>query len=674
MIRIAAYDLPGFVAGLQAGPLGKILAEPEAAEAWAIGAGNLQAAIRRWITLSEAVERVNPAVIDFDSRCERELLRRDWHDLQGIELCAIADRDNGNAISSCLVLEPTEAARTNASAAFEAMVKLVKEKADLRQGLELAAQQSVQEQHGLVLQQGSDADSPIALWAVNTGRQIVGSHGSPEISGAFHEAPAPQPALALDFDFGTYMRFMIANFGGPMPEEYTATQRLLGIEETGVLHWRVEVKNGLVQDELAIEAKTPFSGLIGALANGMAPMPQQPLPERALAQLFCAFDVPQLTRAVDEWLSTMQMSTLVDLGIAEDLRKAWSGGIAVAITRPAPMAVIPRLYVTFGIVDHAALTRLLTRLRALPGLASKDVTLEDQPGVQLKLEDAPAGLQPAFCVQKDSLHFAESGMSLRALLKAAANGAPRALDVGKAPRPRGKGAILPGTELRFDAAEIHSALQEIWLPLYEKLGRNDYEPAPILAVKRMPDVEVVTQHLGKGRGVLRQDQNQLVLSMLGPTGGPELTAMLSALGPFLSSGLTSMWSWRTENYAYELQQAKILKVQEALAAFEKRSGKRASSLGELLASGDLPEASTLLVEEEQKAEPVLLEGKELGKTSFRYFPDGVTVSPEGNPIKVKLIAISACYWRRIAVDMEGNLQQGWGDFAASQLDDVLKAK
>jgi len=656
VVRVAIHDLPALLGALPGTAIGKLFAEPDVAAAFALGKKNYAAKIARWTHLIDAKLRLDPTTVDTATRMERAVYELDWRNFRSGEMSAVASESENRDPLITVLLDPLPAAESRLAQRFDA----------LRTSLGTGSEQKIDgfpativANHG----EGGHAHARGSLWMLHLPGQFAGGAGDPASSGGCKPTQPPAPGIVVTIDVPAYAA-LIGRFAGG--ESLTKVIEALGLDQVGTFAWHLGIAGELLQDDISLELKGPTGGILGALLEGMAPLPDQPLPDGAMLQLRCSFDVALLARAVDQLLEQNQMPTLAELGVIDDLRKAWSGGVSLAVTRPAPGAFIPRLYASFGIVDQPALDRLLARLHTHPGLEAKPITYEGQPSMQLRLADMPSGMQPSYCVQNGTIHFAESGLSLRALLKSAAGGAPPVLDVGKAPRPAGPGAQLPGFELRFDGAAIHAAMLEVWMPMAENtlvhalVGTDD---KPLVPMDEMPDVPTVTPYLHKGRGVLRRLPDRIVLSMSGTAGGPELHALLSSFGPFLSTLMTNTWRWQTENLAYQVGKLQIVKVHEAIAAFSKRTGKRPRSLGELLSAGDLKDSSLLLIEDDELAEPVVHDGKQLGKSSFRYYPDGVKVSPSGTEMTALLIAVKSTYWQRLVVDDQGRLVEESRNFA-----------
>jgi hypothetical protein len=689
-IRLACDDLPGLCAALQNGPLGRLCAEPDTRAAIEQGLRGWLAPAQQWLALLDRLTELQPGAASLDELLVAEFYRTDWRAWRSIDLCAIAGEGHEAQPRTVLMLEATAAAAPGLMDRYTALAKRLRQEPALLGHLTLAKAQQVLGQPGLVFTHGDHGDpdaagdgppapadvgpgevpANIAYWLAAAPGQFVGGDGDPADSGAFAPTTPSTPGLHLAFDLRWYCQMMLGFLGNDPREQIQNVENALGTGHVQDLRWRLHAQDGLLAEDLRLCSDGPPSGLLAALVLGMAPPPEQPLPERTLLQWRCSFDLPKLAEAIDGLLQLAALPTLTELDLVGDLRSALTGGVALGVARPAPGSLVPRLYVSFGIGDQAAAERLLARLQELPGLETKSLELDGRPCTQMRLDGLPAALQPTWAFERNVLHVAESGLSLRALWKAKG----RPFGNLKAPRPIGKGA-LPGFELQWHAGEIHAALAEIWLPFYEKTILADHAAAKgTVPTADLPEAKLVLEHLGLGRGVLRRDGHDLVLAMLGPTGGPEMQALISAWGPMISGQMVEQWRWQRTNAQHELGKAQMAKVHAALVAFEKRTGKRPATLGELVQGGDLADASFLLLPGETQAEPVLHEGKEVAKSSFRYFANGVEVTPESEKVQVVLIALRAADWRRLAMDREGTVHEGWGDFAQGTVDELLQRK
>lgn len=458
-------------------------------------------------------------------------------------------------------------------------------------------------------------------------------------------------------------------------DPFASYRRLLGIDGLPQISWRVQPVGELLQEDLILALPRPATGLLGALLQGMAPLPAQPLPEGTLLQVRGGFDVRAVTTAIDAWLLEVEQPTLADEKLDGELLRAWTGGFAFALVQPKTGSLLPRLYLSLGIADVDAAQRLLDKLWAAWTVERKARSYEGHDCTQLQIPDLPGGVQPTFAIVGDTLHLAESPTSLRALLQAHATGAAGALDVGTAPRPPGPGRALPGIDIRFDAAQIHTTLQKVWLPLAAiPIGDAEIEPLlPLLPLREMPDVETVAAHLERGRAALRVDGNTILLRSRGVFGGPLGQAIVTAFGPLLSQSLTTQLHWATEQLRTRLALAKVAKIQAAIAAFEKRTGARPKTLGELATSPELSDTTLLLIDGDPAPQAVMHDGKEVAKASFRYYPQGLTVTPQEEAMKVVLIAAPASSWVRVACSDKGVPMIGWGEFASTSIDELEKA-
>lgn len=690
-IRLACDDLPGLCAALQNGPLGRLCAEPDTQAAIEQGLRGWLAPAQEWLRLLDRLTELQPGAASLDDLLVAEFYRTDWRAWRSIDLCAIAEAGRESLPRTVLMLEATAAAAPGLLDRYNALAKRLRQEPALLGHLTLAPAQAVLGQPGLVFVHGDhgepntpgddppaatgvgpgEAPANIAYWLAAAPGQFVGGNGDPAESGTFAPTTPTTPGLHLAFDLRWYFHLMLGLFGNDPSERIQRVENALGTGHVQDLRWRLHAQDGLLAEELRLKSDGPPSGLLAALVLGMAPPPEQPLPERTLLQLRCSFDVPKLVEGIDSLLQLAELPTLTELDLVSDLRSAFPGGVALGVARPAPGSLVPRLYLSLGIGDQAAAERLLARLQELLDLETRSLELDGRPCTQLRLDGLPAALQPTWAFDHSVLHVAESGLSLRALWKAKG----RPFGDLKAPRPIGKGA-LPGFELQWHAGEIHAALAEIWLPLYEKtvLGNDNAAAKGTVPTADMPEARLVLEHLGLGRGVLRRDGHDLVLAMLGPTGGPEMQALISAWGPMISGQLADQWRWLRSNTEQELGKAQLAKVHQALVAFEKRTGKRPVTLGELVQGGDLGDASLLLLPGDTQAEPVLHDGKEVAKSSFRYFANGVEVTPEGDKVQAVLIALRGTDWRRLAMDREGTVHEGWGEFAQGTVDELLQRK
>ncbi|HEX5053384.1 MAG TPA: hypothetical protein VFZ65_16525 [Planctomycetota bacterium] len=669
MVRMAVHDLPALLAALPGTRFGQLFAEADVADAFAAGQRVYAERREHWARAFDALSALAPDSLTVEDLAEREGLALDWRELHSGAI--VASRPEGAQmfeIQATCLLEPIAAAEPGWTQHFEALAEKVAKMADPHAAAGPA--QSIDGFPAFVIgpgerRQEQDFGGVPGTWLLHVPGQFGGGSGVPADAGHCRPCADPAPGLVLELDVLSYARMILRVVG---ESEFSSIIEALGFDGVGLLSWHVHPAGDLLQEDLALEFDARPKGVLGALVDGMAPLVEQPVPEQTMLQIRCGFDVRALLRAIGTPLEQAGMPALASF--EEDLDKACTGGIAFAIARPAPGGLVPRLFASIGIADETALARVLAKLLADAEIKTKEVTYEGQPCVQLRIDGLPAGLQPCYCVHRGVLHFAESGQSLRALLKAAAAGAPPALDVGDAPRPEGAGAMLPGFDLRFDGAAIHSTMQELWLPLWTKLMGDDVSTKPLVPLEDMPPVRVVTGHLTKGRGVLRRQPKRLVLSMSGTAGGPELHALLTLYGPLLSGSMTSSWHWRAQQFEEALARAELAKIHAAIVAFTQRTGAAPRSLGELLAGPEITDKGLLLVEGDDLAEPVLHDGVEVAKTSFRYYPEGIKVSPQGEEVTVQLIMIKALAWQRLAADKDGTVHEGYGDFATRTIDEL----
>jgi hypothetical protein len=665
MVRIGIHGVPALRAALPDTRLGRLFADPEVAAAIEIGRRNYAARIARWQDVHDRLHALAPGQTSGDALVQGALFALDWRDVAAGELIATRDPDQPQRVQTTLLVEPVAAAEGRWEQRFLTLLGRLRQlAADTNpSATQRVGSERIGDHPGLVLvPRDAAADAgfePEGDWLLHLPGQFAGGDGSPELAGACAPAAPRRPGVALELDFAHYVDLFAALADARDPAG-AALLRATGLDTVRRLLWELRFDGALLHDEIALELDAPPHGLLGALLDGVAPPVAQPLPEHALLQLRGAIDTGALFAAIDDWLVASELPTLAQLGLAEDLKRAWTGGVALAVAHPAAGGFVPRLYASFGIADAAAFERLAARLGQLPDVAPRQVRYQDQPCVQLRIAGMPSVWQPSYCLQDGVVHFAESGLALRALLKAQAAGAPPALDVGDAPAPAGPGA-LPGFELRFDGAAIHAAVQQLWVPLGSALLAHDPVGRPLVPAAELPSVEAAAAHLRPGRGVLRRTGNRVALAMIGTAGGPELHALLAAYGPLLSGPLTSEWHRQTEAAQYEIGKLQLPRIHAALAAFRARHGRLPASLGELVASGELADPSLLAIAGDDATEPVVHDGKEVARTSFRYHGEDPPVAVEGEAVVARLTALRPLQWRTLVLGDDGTVHDTWGD-------------
>lgn len=669
LFDITVQDLPGVLAAFEKAHCGKLLAEPDAAQAFATASDRLRAKIRRWQHAADALAASQNDPIDWERRLRGRLYALDWRTIRSASMSARLPDDAPQPVQITLALEPVPAAEDALGKQFDELARQVWSHLDPDGAAAKAVPQQIDGYPARVLPpKRSGSAEADGAWYLRLPGQFVAGTGEPRNAGSCAKTTTAATAgFRTSIDLLRYVGMLAEVFGATDPAQHVL--QAIGLGECRSITWRIAPAGDLMLDEIAIDCPK-FDGLLGALVHAAAPLVDQPLPEQGLLQIRCTFDVRELVAAIDELLRLAEQPTLTEAGLVEDIDKAWSGGLALAVARPPAGTPVPRLYVSAGIVDGEALGRLLARLDALEWIAKKPIELEGQQCTQLRLANLPPAVQPTFCVRNGVLHLAESGVSLRALLKAAAGGTPKALDIGDAPRPPGKGAVLPGFDLRFDGAAIHAALTEVWMPLWAlTTNQNTSASKPLLQLAEMPDRDSVLPHLARGRGVLRQRPDGVTLAMSGTFGGPELQVLVTTFGPLLSGPMTSSWQWEADSVLLQVANDRLTRIHAAIVAFAKDKGRRPASLGELVAAGAItPDA--LLLPDDELAEKVMHEGKEVAKSSFRYYEKPLHATPRGEDSELHLVTIATLGWMRAAVTPAGEVIEGYGEFATKSIAEI----
>ncbi|HEX6812329.1 MAG TPA: hypothetical protein VF384_11945 [Planctomycetota bacterium] len=491
------------------------------------------------------------------------------------------------------------------------------------------------------------------VWLLHVPGLFAFGTGTPDQLGKLAPGEPAAPQVFGSMDMAAYVQ-MISRGIGALPPQFAA----FGVGAMQSIEWRGSFAGDKVLDEIAITFADEPKGLVGAMLNGKAALPAQPLPEHALAQVRLAVD---LELAIDA-LTALGGEALPE-PIAKNVTKAFTGGVAIGAAAPARGGMIPRIFVSLAVADQKALDELLAML---PPEQKKQATYEDTPCTVVTIPGAPAAFQPAYCVLDGVLHIAESGQSLRAFLKARAGGG-EAMDVGDAKEPEGAGERLATFDVRWDEAAIYRSYHEVWLPLL-KLLPDEIKGGALVKPDEMPEPEAVLPLLGKGRGVLRRDGKTWRLQQLGTLGGVEGAAAAMTWGPILSAGFHH--DYHDEELEKAVAKYKLGKVWEAIEAFEKANKRLPNDLGELVVQQKLAD-DALLMPGDPLAEPVALPAGDARtvKSSFRWFKDGVVVDDNGgNDVSVVLVSIKSYRWSRPMLAKNGVLPDVYGVWSGQPID------
>ena len=453
---------------------------------------------------------------------------------------------------------------------------------------------------------------PEQQWMLHLPGRFIHGNGVIDACGSVGPAPAHSDAeVRLDVHLDLYNEMLTAaGFGAPA--EWT----LFGLEAVDRLTWSACFVDGLIHDVVQLDVDGPLGGVGSFFTERDRPLPAQGLPEGGMVQLRAALDL----RETYDGLVAADDDFALPGPLVDGLLAALDGGVALACCAPAPGGLIPRLYLTLGLEDAAALDQAISSALP-PELEVKKVRYGDVEVSVLKIPGAPSGLQPAWCVVDEKLHVAESAQSMRALLKAQGSDAV-AMDVGEMTAPPGDGTALTSFDLRYDPAAIYEAFYEIWLPLFERSGFNELPP-PVTR-DDLPEPDVVARHLGKGRGVIRRTEDSVALVQSSASGGLELTALLFAYPTMLAP---LMSDFMEDEVHLAVARSKLQAVHDALEDFEGREGRRPRDLAELCTAQQLS-ADALLLPGDELAEQIELPGGRTVRSSFRYYPAGVKV-PRG---------------------------------------------
>ncbi len=661
-------NVPALLAQLPSTRLGKLLADEEVAHAFATAVKRHRADAARFRAL---VAAARARAVELDPWLQAQLYREDplaplheveLEELQRVELVALRPGEDARAPETLVVFGCTPRAEGRWARLLEDHARRLEHDASWRRDADAkfggfpvhafrAARELTDEQA-----ERSGLDLP-RIWMLHLPGTFAAGTGDIAKAGELATPPSRPDQTALgEFDLEAYGEMFTR---GGVAAELDA----IGFAALKALRWRGRFVGELLLDEIELETDGEPKGLVGALLTGAASTgngtpPAQPLPDGALAQLRATIDVA----AVLDAIGRLAGSRALPADVADAMRAAFPGGVAIGVAAPVG-GVIPRVYVSLEVGDRDALTTVIDAI-ARNRMPRTEVTYEGVPCTVLTVADMPQGLQPAWCVVDGVLHVAESGPSLRALLKARGNGLD-AMDVGDAPVPAGPGELAGGVDLRWDGGALYRAFHRHWLPLLQLLPGDQLQHA-LLRGDEMPDPDAVAPLLGKGRGVLRRNGGTWTLQQLGALGGLETTALAITYGPLLSALMRQDWTTRQLEHA--VGAAQLAAVWTELEAFREQHQRWPQDLAELFAATKLPD-DALLLPGDTDAEPVALPGgTRTITTSFRYFAAPVEVDTNGESYRLLLVAIEPRSAFRPMLTDTGVVPQTWGEVNQRSID------
>ncbi|MFT4512259.1 MAG: hypothetical protein ACI89X_000101 [Planctomycetota bacterium] len=458
----------------------------------------------------------------------------------------------------------------------------------------------------------------LGKWMLHLPGTFVTGTGLPDDLGTVDMSPAKgTPGLSMLMSVQDYMTAI--NMGGEVPAA-------IGLDALKNVNWRNYFDGDSVVEDFELELAEAIkpSGLVGAILEGGDKLLPQALPKGALAQLRFSVGYKNLVAAIEE-LAGDELS--IPPALLPDFRKMLDGSVALGVCAPKG-GMIPQVFLTLGLADTEAFDRVMAGVIA-EGLPVKNVTYGGVECTLLKFPGMPAGIQPGYCRVGDKLHIAESGLSLRAFLKAQKNGAD-AMDVGDAPLASVSGDVSPSFDARFDLPLIYRNFYKKWLPLFE-MTAEDGRP---LTRQDMPDPDVIDEHVSAVRGVAFREGTRLILRHKGAI-GPVLAGYLMAWPPMGGGEVPDRTAHSLGNI---IGRHKVRAVAESFRAFEQREGRMPNDLAELFVAEKLA-GDALLMPMDDLAETVVLPDGNKVKTSFRYFREPVEVGLGGNENRALLIEI-----------------------------------
>lgn len=650
-------DVPGLLASLEKTSLGRLLADPDTAAAFQLGANRLRTMRQRTTLLARAAREEQ---LQLDAWYRNDLADDlFWEILQQLEPGDVRSAGFGGVsaggrirLSTAGYLRVHPRAEGRCTRLFDFAAKELRKDANL-----VALEGTKFEGFPVHAFTPSEADTDglppgyarLGPWMMHVPGTFAFGEGSPEQCGRLASAAPAAPGVGLRLDLAGYVQ-QFQGQGMALPAEF----QIFGLDKIASFAWTGRFEDGHVLDTMSLSFADAPSGLLPCLWSGKAPLPKQALPDGGLMQLRLSIDVPELLRTLGQLVPGGLPAPLAD-----GLQKVLTGGAALAVVAPAQGGYIPRLYATFDLADAAALAPLLQFVLP-PDLKSRQITYDGVVCTSLQFEGMPPGLQPTWCVLDGRLHLAETPLSMRAFLKAQ-KGDGDGIDTSGAPSlAKPTGEPVPGFDLRADLAAVYRSFHETWLPLLElTMVRAGSDQSPLVTRNELPDPDDLAPLLGTVRGELRRTGNEVRLQCLGPLGGPFAAAFAMTYGPILSENIHR--DYATELYDQELSKRRLETLWTALQAFQQQHQRWPKDLAELVVDRKLA-ADALLVPGDDKAELVPMPAGTPGevRSSFTFHPDGETMAVNGQDQKVLLSRKKARYGGRLVLCLDGTIGEVYG--------------
>lgn len=436
------------------------------------------------------------------------------------------------------------------------------------------------------------------------------------------------------------------------PEVVEAERKMwaaLGITGIRSLSLAITMDAGWIRESLHVEMPEAPTGLLAAWTGAKAALPAHPQVEDPMLQAGFALDLgrfeaslTELERLAEPARSPADQEPSALRKLVPDVVKALTGGASLQVSAPARGSLVPRLSLALGIADRATLDALLARARTeLQGITFDDRETQGVPWTSVKIPNSPSAMVPTFAVLDDVLVLTESPATLRAMIKARADGGATAMSTAGAPPATPVGEPAPALDLRYDVGAMWRVLQDRYLPMVQLMMNQAMMMGgvggePLLETGELPDGAAIAPHLGLGRGGLSVADGGLVLSTASALGDPLLAAMTSVMAPMVPTMVGLGMETGRRTLQGQIGEARLKQVHQAIATWRTTFGGGKNlprDLGELFARGLLADDDGLLVPGDEKPLTIEIEDEDGDirklRSSFRYVADGRLKTTKG---------------------------------------------
>ena len=124
-----------------------------------------------------------------------------------------------------------------------------------------------------------------------------------------------------------------------------------------------------------------------------------------------------------------------------------------------------------------------------------------------------------------------------------------------------------------------------------------------------------------------------------------------------------------DRLAQDVGNRQLSEIAESLDAFREANGRMPRDLGEWVVVGRL-RPSLLEIPGDDLAEPVLHDGEAVARSSYRFYADGLSITPQDEIVEAVLVQIRPQPNQRLVMAKDGTVYQTYSEMAQQSIDEI----